>query len=65
MEIYKKFKRKQVDIYSSGVNSGRMRQKGYQDTQIHFLKSTSIWFGEKILYGYVEVPYLTKKNLSK
>ena len=41
MEIYKKNKSKRVVIYSSGFNVRRMRKKGYQDTQIYFLKSTS------------------------
>ena len=39
MEIYKKFKRNQVAIYSSGFNGGIIRKKGYQDTQIGISKS--------------------------
>ena len=54
MEIYKKLKIKQVDIYSSGFNGGRMRRKGYQATQIYFLKETRNCVEEKNLDGYVE-----------
>ena len=32
MEIYKKLKIKEVTIYITGFNGGRMRNKGYQDT---------------------------------
>ena len=37
MEIYKRLKIKQVSMYSSGFNGGRMRKKGCQSTQIDFL----------------------------
>ena len=55
MEIYKRLKIKQVSMYSSGFNGGRMRKKGYQDTQIDFLKETNSCVGENNLDGSVEV----------
>ena len=50
-----KFKRNQVTIYISGFNGGRIRKKGYQATQIDFLKATSNCVEENNLYGLVEV----------
>ena len=55
IEIYKKLIIKQVAIYGSSFNGGRMRKICYHSTLIDFLKVSSNCVEENNLDVYVEV----------